>query len=110
MADNNHNCANPLERLKSDIQALTKREGKSVRVVQVPLNRTTDIAGMNREKWREGSRGFLSDAEIGHLMAQVDESGPSGLSGLTFGETRILVAQRIEDDCSDLRIVDESTR
>ena len=97
---------NPLEQLKEDIRALQDRERKWAAVVQVPLDRANDIVGMDAQRWREGSRGFLSENEIDDILSRTFAEGPSALTGLTFGVTRITVASRVEDDCDELTILE----
>lgn len=97
---------NPLERLKLDIRALAERERKWPILVQVPRNRALDLVGMNAKKWAEGSRGFLSEDEIDDLLSRTAKAGPSALTGLQVGTIRIQVADRMEDDCDELTILE----
>lgn len=98
--------SNPLEQLKDDIRALQNRERRWAAVVQVPRVRANALVGMNAERWREGSRGFLSDDEIDDLLSRTSAQGAVGLNGLSFGPTRIVVAEGVEDDCDAITILE----
>ncbi len=97
---------NPLERLKLDIRALAERERKWPILVQVPRNRALDLVGMNAQKWAEGARGLLTEDEIDDILERTFKEGPSALTGLHVGTIRIKVADRMEDDCDELTILE----
>jgi len=85
---------------------LAERERKWPTHVQVPRERAMPLVGLNAQRWAEGTHGLLTEAEIDDLLNRTSKAGPSGLTGLYVGTTRITVAARVEDDCDDLTILE----
>ncbi len=101
---------NPLEQLRQDLRALAERARVWPTHVQVPRERAMDLVGMNAQRWAEGTHGLLTEAEIDELLTRTFKEGPSALTGLYVGTTRLTVAARVEDDCDDLTILEGRTR
>jgi hypothetical protein len=96
---------NPLRQLRDDVRTLQKQHRHLIFDVKVPRVRASEVLSMTAADWESGSSSFLGESDFDYVQKRHHEMGPSALTGLTFGFTRIIVADNVEDDCELLTVV-----
>jgi hypothetical protein len=93
---------NKLNQLRRDLQNLISESEFEFDVIQLPWLRAHEITAMNAEELCQGG---IPDWQIDDLLTKITSNGIHALNGLIFNGVRVVVAELIEKDCSELKIV-----